>query len=111
MDKAYTVKITSQAEAQIQEIIHYVVHELKAPDAAFHLLEELEDFFASLAYFPQRIALIAEEPWRTNRIRRFPIKNFFVYLWIDENNTRVQITAVIYAKRDQLHQLSKMAMP
>lgn len=110
MDKTYKVKITSQAEEQIQEIIHYITNELKAPDAALHLLDTLEDSFTSLTYFPQRVALIDEEPWHTNGIHRLPVKNFLVYFWIDEDNLNVQITAVIYGKRDQLHQLSQMDM-
>ncbi len=110
MDKTYTVKITSQAEEQIQEIVHYISHELKAPEAALHLLDALENSFVSLAQFPQRVALVDEEPWRTNGIRRLPIKNFLVYFWIDEDNLRVQVTAVIYEKRDQLRQLSQMDM-
>lgn len=32
----YIVKITSQAEKQIQEIVHYIAYKLKAPNAAFH---------------------------------------------------------------------------
>lgn len=107
---SYTVKITSQAEKQIQEIIHYVSHELKAPDAALHLLDSFENAFTSLTQFPQRIALMDEELWRTNGIHRLPVKNFFVYFWIDDNNMKVQITAVIYAKRDQMRQLSQMDM-
>lgn len=110
MDKAYTVKITSQAEEQIQEIIQYITYELKAPEAALHLLDTLEDAFLSLAHFPQRVALISEEPWHTKGIHRLPVKNFLVYFWIDEDNTKVQITAVIYEKRDQLRQLSQMDM-
>lgn len=110
MDKAYTVKITSQAEEQIQETIYYIAHELKAPDAALHLLDTLENSIASLSHYPQRVALISEEPWRTQGIRRLPVKNFLVYFWIDEDNTKVQITAVIYEKRDQLRQLSQMDM-
>lgn len=110
MDKTYTVKITSQAEEQIQEIVHYISRELKALEAALHLLDALENSFVSLAQFPQRVALVDEEPWRTNGIRRLPIKNFLVYFWIDEDNLRVQVTAVIYGKRDQLHQLSQMDM-
>lgn len=108
MDKTYTVKITSQAEEQIQEIIHYITYDLKAPDATLHLLDTLEDSIASLSHYPQRVALISEEPWRTNGIHRLPVKNFLIYFWIDENNMRVQITAVIYGKRDQLRQLSQM---
>lgn len=51
MDKTYNVKITSQAEEQIQEIIHYITNDLKAPDAALHLLDALENSFTSLATF------------------------------------------------------------
>ena len=55
MDKTYTVKITSQAEEQIQETTYYIAHELKAPDAALHLLDTLEDSIASLSHYPQRM--------------------------------------------------------
>ena len=108
MTNIYTVEITSQAEEQMQEITHYIAFELKAPDAALHLLDELEDFFLSLSEFPQRIPLTDEEPWRTSGIHRLPIKNFLVYFWIDEKNMKVKVTAVIYAKRDQIRQLSQM---
>lgn len=106
----YIVKLTSQAEEHIQEIMHYIAYELKAPDAALHLLDTLEDAFSSLSKFPQRIALTNEDPWHTKGIRRFPVQNFLVYFWIDENAMNVQITAVIYEKRDQLHELSHMDM-
>lgn len=108
MTDTYIVKITSQAQEQIQEITYYIAHELKAPDAALNLLNTLEHSIASLSQFPQRIPLINMEPWRTNGIRRLPVKNFLVYFWIDENNMKVQITAVIYGKRDQIRQLSQM---
>lgn len=110
MDKTYNVKITSQAEEQMQETIYYIAHELKAPDAALHLLDALENSFVSLTHFPQRVALMDEEPWHTNGIHRLPVKNFLVYFWIDEDNLRVQIIAVIYEKRDQLRQLSQIDM-
>ena len=50
MDKTYNIKITSQAEEQIQEIIHYITY--RSPDAALHLLDTLEDSFTSLTHFP-----------------------------------------------------------
>ena len=110
MDETYTVKITSQAEEQIQETIYYIAHELKAPDAALHLLDTLEDSIASLSHYPQRVALMLEEPWHTKGIRRLPVKNFLIYFWIDDANMKVQVTALIYGKRDQLRQLSQMDM-
>lgn len=106
----FMVKVTSQAEQQIQEITSYIVHELKAPEAALHLLDTLETSFASLRNFPQRVSLTDKEPWRTNGIHCLPVKNFLVYFWINEENKTVQITAVIYTKRDQIRQLSQMNM-
>ncbi len=29
------------------------------------------------------------------------VKNYYVYFWIDEENSKVQVTAVIYVARDQ----------
>lgn len=106
----YIVKITFQAEGQLQEIIRYISHELKSPDAAMHVLDSLESSFMSLAQFPQRVPLMDIEPWHANGIRRLLVKNFFVYFWIDEYNMKVQITAIIYSKRDQLRQLLQMNM-
>lgn len=110
MANNYTVKITSQAEEQIQETIYYITHELKAPNAALHLLDTLENSIASLSDYPQRVTLIDEEPWHTKGIRRLPVKNFLIYFWIDDANMKVQITALIYGKRDQLRQLSQMEL-
>ena len=108
VDKTYLVKITEQAEGQLQEIIKYITSELKAPNAALCLLDEIERSISSLHQFPQRVALTEEEPWHSYGIHKMPVKKFFIYFWIDEENTKVQVTAVIYGKRDQLKQLSQM---
>ena len=72
----YTVKITSQAEEHLQEITRYITHELKAPEAAFHLLNSLESSFASLKHFPKRASLVEYEPWHSNGVHFIPVKNF-----------------------------------
>lgn len=38
------------------------------------------------------------------------VKNYYVYFWVDEDNARVQVTGVIYVKRDQAKQLENMDM-
>ncbi len=37
-----------------------------------------------------------------------PVKNYLVYFWIDEETRSVQVTAVVYGRRDQRRQLSQM---
>ncbi len=47
--KTYFVKVTTQAKEQIREIIHYIASELKAPNAALHLLDTMEEAISSLS--------------------------------------------------------------
>lgn len=110
MPNTYEVKITKQALEQMKEIIHYISNELLAPEAASNLLDKMETEIRSLSEMPGRFVLIAEEPWRTEGIRKIVVKNFLIYFWIDEINERVQVTAVIYEKRDQIKQLMNMEL-
>ena len=45
----YAVKITPQAQKQLEEITHYIAFTLQAPEAALDLLEKLEHEIASLS--------------------------------------------------------------
>ena len=56
---------------------------------------------------PERYSLVDEEPWRTEGMRKIIVKNFLIYFWIDEHNMKVQVTGVIYGRRDQVVQLGK----
>lgn len=106
----YEVRVTRQALEQMKEIVHYISNDLMAPDAADNLLDEMKAEITKLAYFPKKYALIDEEPWRTEGIRKIVVKNFLIYYWVDDENNRVQVTAVIYSRRDQIRQLANMDM-
>lgn len=108
MAEIYEVKVTRQAQEQLAEIIDYVTDELCAPEAADNLLVKMEKRIMSLSEFPERYQLIDEEPWRTEGIRKIVVNNFLIYYWIDVSNKKVQVTAIIYAKRNQVEQLKNM---
>ena len=108
MENNYEVKVTRQAMEQMREIVHYISKELLAPEAADKLLDKMQDAIISLSDMPKRYALIEEKPWRHEGVRKIVVKNFLIYYWVDEENLKVQVTAVIYNKRDQLRQLLNM---
>lgn len=110
MGKLYQVQVTEQAERQMREIARYITSELKAPNAALRLFDELEKSISSLSDLPGRVSLTDEEPWRSNGLRRMPVRNYLVYFWINEAELTVHVTAVIYHARDQKRQLSQMEM-
>lgn len=110
MADVYTVKITAQAREQMQDITHYIAVDLQAPDAALRLLDTLEKEISALSQLPHRIALTEEEPWHSYGVHKMTVKNFLVYFWIDEDARKVQVTAVVYGRRDQAGQLTNMDM-
>lgn len=108
MPDIFTVKITSQAQEQIRQIVHYIRFTLQSPGAAMKMLDTLEREIASLSSFPNRVPLTNEEPWHSRGIHKLPVKNHLVYFWVDEEAKLVQVIAVIYARRDQRDQLKNM---
>lgn len=74
----YFVKITTQAEEQMREIVQYIAYKLKAAKAALCLLDAMEEAISSLSQFPQRVALTEEEPWHSYGIHKLPVKNFLI---------------------------------
>ena len=106
----YEVRVTRQALEQIKEIVHYISNDLMAADAAHNLLDKMKAEIIKLSSFPKKHDLIDEEPWRTEGVRKIVVKNFLIYYWVDDENNRVQVTAVIYSRRDQIRQLSNMDM-
>lgn len=104
----YEVRTTRQAEEQMAEVVRYLSHELLEPQLAHALLSALEKAMASLSTLPQRALLVTEEPWHSQGIRRLLCKNFLIYFSIEEIPRRVVVLGVVYARRDQLHQLKNL---
>lgn len=110
MGNKYEIKVTRQAFEQMRKIAHYISYDLMAPEAADNLLDDLKASILKLSVLPKKYPLIEEEPWRSEGVRKIVVKNFLVYYWIDEEYNKVQVTAVIYSKRDQIKQLKNMEM-
>ena len=97
----YEVKITEPAQRQLQEIVRYIAEDLQEKRTAVRMLDTLEKKILSLSTLPNRVALTEEEPWHNAGIRNMPVKNYLVYFWVNEERRQVQITAVVYGRRDQ----------
>jgi len=108
MPENYTVKLTSQAEEQLCEIADYIRFTLQSPNSALNMLRTLEKAILSLDLFPNRVPLTEEEPWRSQGFRKLSVKNYLVYFWVNEDEKKVQVTGVVYGRRDQREFLSNL---
>ena len=107
----YEVKITPYALRQMQEIVRYISVTLQSPENATHWLDTMKEELASLSFMPARFPLTEEEPWDGQGIHKMVVNNFLVYFWIDADNLRIWITAVVYGRRNQRQQLKQMEIP
>ena len=107
----YEVKVTPYALRQMQEVVRYISSTLQSPENAVHWLNTMEEELGALSSMPARVPLTDEEPWRSQGIHKMGVKNFLVYFWIDTDNLRVWVTAVVCGRRDQRQQLEQMEMP
>lgn len=110
MTEKYTVKITAQAQEQLREIMSYIRFTLQSPGTALKMLNTLEAEITSLDQLPNRIPLTEEEPWHSQGIHKMVVKNYLVYFWVNEAEKKVQVTGIIYGRRDRRHQLCNMDM-
>ena len=104
----YKVKLTDHAVAQLQEAVIYISKVLQASTVAKHWAARVKKELASLSTMPARYPLTEEEPWHTEGIHKMSVENFLVYYWINEEKKIVWITAIVYARRDQLRVLRDM---
>jgi toxin ParE1/3/4 len=92
----------------MEQISIYIAIDLANPIAALSFLDAMETSITKLSTFPHRNPLVDEEPWRSKGIRMMPVNNFLVYYWINEETFIIHVTAIVYAKRNQIRQLAEM---
>lgn len=110
MERQYDIHITTHAEQAMREIASYIAVDLQVPETAMQMLRTFQVEIAKLKMMPQRIPLTPEEPWHNVGSRRMLVKNYNIYFWIDDEKSIVQITDVIYGRRNQPKQLMDMPM-
>ena len=104
----YTVKLTRQTEEQMREIAWYITVELNNPDAADSLMEKLGTMLEKIGTDPEKYPPVDKEPWKSEGVRWIKVGHYIVYFWIDIENAAVQITGMVYEKRDQIAFLNEM---
>ena len=103
MKKPYTVEITEEALADMEQIYQYIAEELLSPENAIGQYNRIADAILTLDEFPERCHVMNTEPERSRGIRRMLVDNYSVFYIIKEN--RVIVTDVLYSASDIEHRL------
>lgn len=106
----YNLTYTETAKRNIIEIAGYISHELKAPESARKIVAKLMQATANITAFPYAHAVHQtpqnEEPLK-HEYRKVLVDNYFIFYYVDETQSLVVVSAVIYARRQLPEQLKQ----
>ena len=101
----YKLSYLPLANRDIADAVNYIADELLAPKAALDLLDALDESISRLKDFPYSCRVYQPVKPLEQEYRIKPVKNYAVFYTVDEQKKLVEITRVIYAKRDLDKQL------
>lgn len=76
----WEVEFTDQARQDLRDILDYITYELQEPKVAVNLVRQITKEILSLNQMPMRYRLYDEEPWQSQGLRCFPVKNYLILL-------------------------------
>lgn len=103
MSSHFKVIYSPAAKDDLHDISAYIIHELKAPQAAKNVTTKIRKEVRSLSDMPERYALVEWEPWASIGMHRVPVGNYIIYYTIDDDARIVTVTRIFYGGRDIEH--------
>ena len=96
----YQLEYLPIARQDMVETIRYINHDLCNPLAAEKLSEEMIEAAELLKKFPYINAVYRAMKPLKNEYRKLIVRNYIMFYWVDEEEKRITISRVIYARRD-----------
>lgn len=96
--KQYTVEITNEALADMDQLYNHIAYVLQAPENAMDQYNRIADAILTLDTMAERIRIMESEPERSKEMRRLLIDNYSVFFVIQGD--KVIVTDVSYSASD-----------
>lgn len=94
----YTIEITDEALADMEQLYHYIAFNLLSPENAIGQYNRITDAILKLEMLPERFPIMDSEPEHSKEIRRMLVDNYSVFYVIQVE--KVTVTDVLYSASD-----------
>ena len=101
----YTVEITDEALADMEELYNYISYVLLAPENAMGQYDRIANAILKLDELPERFRIMDSELEHSKGLRRMLVDNYSVFYVIHGN--KVIVTNVLYSASDIESRLSE----
>ena len=96
----YRLEFLPSARQDLIDTVRYITEKLKNPDAADRIAEEIVAAAESLREFPYRNPVFRPMKPLEREVRSVPAGNYLLFYWVEEEEKRVTIARILYARRD-----------
>ena len=96
--KHYTVEITNEALADMEQLYNHIAYVLQAPENAMDQYNRIADAILTLDTMAERIRIMESEPERSKEMRRLLVDNYSVFFVIQGD--KVIVRNVLYSASD-----------
>lgn len=96
--KHYTVEITNEALADMEQLYNHIAYVLQAPENAMDQYNRIADAILTLDTMAERIRIMESEPERSKEMRRLLVDNYSVFFVIQGD--KVIVIDVLYSASD-----------
>ena len=94
----YKIKYLPLASKDLQDIVFYILENLKSPKAAIDFINTLDESILRLRQYPCSCALYQPKEPLESEYRSLSVKNYLVFYLVAENT--VEIHRIVYVKMD-----------
>jgi toxin ParE1/3/4 len=94
----YKIRYLPIAQKDLQDIVLYILENLKSPKAAMDFINTLDESILRLKQYPYSCTLYQPKERLESEYRFLPVKNYLVFYVVTENT--VEIHRIVYVKMD-----------
>ncbi|MEW6662431.1 MAG: type II toxin-antitoxin system RelE/ParE family toxin [Bacillota bacterium] len=95
-ENSYSLKFTSKAIEDLEQIYSYISGKLCAEIAADNLLEKIESSIMRLKYYPYSCGFVLDEPLKSRGYRKLIVDNYLAFYLVNEPEKQVVIMRILY---------------
>ena len=100
MMEQWKIIYSNQSRVDLLNIDNYIRYDLLSPMATNRITDKFLNMIKNLNSMPKRYPLYPEEPWYSLGLRYFPVENYIVFYYPEDNKQIVQIIRIMYSGQD-----------
>lgn len=105
--ETYDIEVLEKADEDMRRLGRYISEELQSPMAAERITDKLWDEIERLAKNPYVYQVYIPLSSLKREYRKILVENYYVFYYINEEEKKITVSRVVYARRNILRMMKK----